>query len=133
MIATAQIGIRRCLEQPRCCHYFTIDPLGRAETRSQCWGVTGPVGGFVLATVTTLGGISPALTWGTLAVLAGNRFLMPGFKIGKTEEANDKNVTTTKNRTRKAVDMGKSTIRNLAIAAPITVLFNTVGIGALSL
>ena len=86
---------------------------------------------MVLTTVTTLGGMAPVITWGTLGALAVYRFLMPGFKIGKIEEVNDKEVT--KSKTRKAVAMGKSTFRELAKAAPITVLFNTVGIGALSL
>ncbi len=64
-------------------------------------------------------------------MLAAYRLLMPGYEVSKTEEVclND----DTNNKTRKAVIMGKCVVRELAKAAPITVLFNTVGIGALSL
>ena len=90
------------------------------------------MGGFTLAAVNTLGGLTPILTWGTLAVLAVNKFSSADFALGD-RNVNDKSDRVTIIRTRKAVDMGKSMIRELAKAAPITVLFNSVGIGALSL
>jgi len=90
------------------------------------------VGGLVLATVTILGGIAPVLTWAALGLLGADRFLTPGYKSRKNE-VTTATMETKQKRTRKAAVMLKSVIRELAKAAPITVLLNTVGIGALSL
>ena len=95
--------------------------------RSQWWDVTETVGAFVLATVTTLGWVKPVLTWAALAVMLAYRFSAPS---DKTRKKSDERSTGTKTR---LVDMGKSTIRGLAKAAPIAVLFHTVGIDAPSL
>lgn len=75
--------------------------------------------------------MAPVTTWSILVMLASYRLLVPGYKISKTEEVSENDDT--KSKTRKAVVMGKCVIRELAKAASIMVLFNTVGIGALSL
>lgn len=90
------------------------------------------MGGFVLAAVTTLGGLCPVLIWAALAALAANRFLTPGSEVRKLSKKR-KTDDTKRNYKTRLVDMGKSMIRELAKAAPITVLFHTVGIDALSL
>lgn len=64
-------------------------------------------------------------------MLAAYRFLTPGYKARKIDD--EDKVEKTQTRTRKAVSMAKSIARELAKAAPITVLFHTVGIDALSL
>lgn len=64
-------------------------------------------------------------------MLAAYRFLTPGHNVRKIDEV--VMVEKTQTRTRKAVSMVKSIARELAKAAPITVLFHTVGIDALSL
>jgi hypothetical protein len=87
------------------------------------------VGGFILAAVSNLGGIIPALILGISAVLASYRLLVPGYKISDIEDL----IERKNDKTRKAVDMGKSMICELAKAASIAVLFHTVGIDALSL
>ncbi len=78
-----------------------------------------------------MGGLWPVVTWGTLGALAAYRWLVPGYKTGKTEVTTMKAYNDTK--TSKVVDMVKSASLEIAKAAPITVLFNTVGVGALSL
>jgi hypothetical protein len=90
------------------------------------------VGGFVLAAVTTLGGLCPAPIWTALAVVAAFRFLVPDEKTRAVQVAYTR-MNKTRNYKTRLVDMGKSMIRELAKAAPITVLFHTVGIDALSL
>jgi hypothetical protein len=89
------------------------------------------VGGFVLAGVTTMGGLCPILTWTALAILAACRFLTPGDKV--RTKCNERNNSKTRNYKTRLVDMGTSMIRELAKAAPIAVLFHTAGIDALSL
>ena len=100
--------------------------------RRQWWDVTGTVGGFVLAAVTTMGGLYPVIIWTALAVIAACRFLAPGDKT-RTTRTKYKTEKTKRNYKTRLVDMGTSMIRELAKAAPITVLFHTVGIDALSL
>lgn len=89
------------------------------------------MGGLVLAAVTNLGGIAPTLLWSIFAMLTAYRLLMPGYNVRKIE--NKRVMENKQTRTRKAVNMLKSIARELAKAAPITVLFHTVGIDALSL
>ncbi|EQB11705.1 hypothetical protein RLDS_21480 [Sphingobium lactosutens DS20] len=101
--------------------------------RDQWWGVRGTVGGYVLAAVMNLGGLCPALTWTALAILAACRFLAPGNKAGTRKHDNVNDTNQGNDKKNEVVDMGKSMIRELAKAAPITVLFHTVGIDALSL
>lgn len=101
--------------------------------RDQWWGVTGTVGGYVLAAVMNLGGLCPVLTWTALAILAACRFLAPGNKAGTRKHDNANDTSEGNEKKNEVVDMGKSMIRELAKAAPITVLFHTVGIDALSL
>jgi hypothetical protein len=88
------------------------------------------VGGTFLASITNLGGIFPAVTWGGFGLLAFYRSLKPGFKFGRL---NDDTKTKTDNKTRKAVAMIKTTSRELVKSAAITILFHTVGVDALSL
>lgn len=64
-------------------------------------------------------------------MLAAYRFLMPGYNVRKIEDEDV--MEKTKTRTRKVVSMVKSIGHELAKAAPIAVLFHTVGIDALSL
>lgn len=64
-------------------------------------------------------------------MLTAYRLLMPGYNVRKIE--NKRVMENKQTRTRKAVNMVKSIARELAKAAPITVLFHTVGIDALSL
>lgn len=93
------------------------------------------MGGTVLATVTQLGGIFPVATWATLGGLAAYRFLTPDNKSGNNGDNNDHNPESKgkKSNIRKVVHMGKRMIGEIAKAAPITVLFHTVGIDALTL
>ncbi|HEY1605906.1 MAG TPA: hypothetical protein VGF77_09950 [Allosphingosinicella sp.] len=87
------------------------------------------MGGFILATANSLGGILLALILSILMMLASYRFLAPDYKGRKFEHT----IKRRNDKTRKAVDMGKSVICELAKSASITVLFHTVGIDALSL
>lgn len=130
VIAAADIGVRSPLKRPVAGTMWEV-PMGHAERLSQCWGVTGTVGGLVLSTVTTLGGMAPVVTWSIFTMLAAYRFLMPDYKIGMTETVNA--IRDTKSKTRKVVIMGKSFTFELAKAALFTTLLNTVGLGALSL
>jgi ethanolamine utilization microcompartment shell protein EutL len=107
---------------------YQLAPTGSA-LHQQWWDVTGTVGGFVLAAVTTMSGIFPVVLASMSVMLAAYWGPTREYAYGavhETKEGNEK-------KTRKVVDMGKSMICELAKAAPIAVLFHTIGIDALSL